>query len=146
MYVYRVMVQSAVAGTLSINGFSKGIQGIPDVNQYTTETDGSRIYNNPKKNNRPLSALQAGYTTPGAPYNYTADSPTVFCREQGFYQAVVIDQETTTEMLTQWDSTANNWSTAPGAATGGTSTKNVWPTPAGARVKSLKCSSTSPAQ
>ncbi len=79
-------------------------------------------------------------------YIYIADSASVFCREQGFYQAVVLDQETTTEMLTQWDDAANNWSTAPGASTGGTSTKNVTPTPAGARIKTLKCAVTTPNQ
>ncbi len=72
IYLYRYLSQSAVAGTININGFSKGVQSTPDVNPYTTETDGSRLYDNPRKNGNPITAKQ----------KKAISSADAFCREQ----------------------------------------------------------------
>lgn len=62
-HLYLLLTQAAADGTVTITGLQKAPSVVPDVNNYTTEADGSRIYTNPKKNSRPLSAVQNGYTS-----------------------------------------------------------------------------------
>ena len=75
-HLYLLLTQAAADGAVTITGSQKAPSVVSDVNNYTTEADGSRIYTNPKKNNIPLSALLVEM------WDYKADSVSAFCREQ----------------------------------------------------------------
>ena len=127
-HLYLLLTQAAADGTVTITGSQKAPSVVSDVNNYTTEADGSRIYTNPLIKTYPVESSRL-----------TAD---MFCRERGFFQSSILESVAHSSILSTGkiiQSTPYNtaWTITP------LSQIMEWSTvPNGSKIVRLKCSIT----